>query len=51
MSPRGAFGLGVVLGVANPKELAFSVGAGLTIGGAGLAVFPTSASITKRASD
>ena len=36
MSPTGAAGLGFLLPVANPKELAFTVGAGLTIGGAGL---------------
>jgi hypothetical protein len=36
MSPPGAAGLGFVLPVANPKELALTIGAGLTIGGAGL---------------
>lgn len=40
-SPAGAAGLGFVLTVANPKELAFTVGAGLTIGGAGLPVAQT----------
>jgi threonine/homoserine/homoserine lactone efflux protein len=32
--PGGAFRLGLVLTVANPKEIAFAAGAGLTIGGA-----------------
>ena len=36
MSPSRAGRLGFVLSVANPKELAFSVGAGLTIGAAAL---------------
>ena len=36
MSPTGAAGLGFVLPVANPKELALSIGAGLTIGAAEL---------------
>ena len=36
MSPTGAAGLGFLLPVANPKELALTIGAGLTIGGAGL---------------
>ena len=40
-SPRGAAGLGFVLSVANPKELAFSIGAGLTIGAAALPPGPT----------
>ena len=40
-SPSGAAGLGFVLSVANPKELAFSVGAGLTIGAAALPPGPT----------
>ena len=34
MRPGGAFRLGVVLTVANPKELAFAAGAGFTVGGA-----------------
>ena len=36
MSPTGAAGLGFLLPVANPKELALTIGAGLIIGGAGL---------------
>jgi threonine/homoserine/homoserine lactone efflux protein len=36
MSPTGAAGLGFLLPVANPKELALTIGAGLTIGAAGL---------------
>jgi hypothetical protein len=36
MSPTGAAGLGFLLPVANPKELALTIGAGLTIGGAAL---------------
>ena len=36
MSPTGAAGLGFLLPVANPKELALTIAAGLTIGGAGL---------------
>ena len=36
MSVSRAAGLGFVLSVANPKELAFSVGSGLTIGAAAL---------------
>jgi threonine/homoserine/homoserine lactone efflux protein len=40
-SPRGAAGLGFVLSVANPKELAFSIGAGLTIGAAAFPPGPT----------
>jgi threonine/homoserine/homoserine lactone efflux protein len=34
MGPGAAFRLGLVLTVANPKEIAFAAGAGLTIGGA-----------------
>lgn len=34
MKAGGAFRLGVVLTVANPKELAFAAGAGFTVGGA-----------------
>lgn len=34
MSAGGAFRLGIVMTVANPKEIAFAAGAGLTIGGA-----------------
>lgn len=34
MGPGAAFRLGLVLTVANPKELAFAAGAGLTVGGA-----------------
>jgi len=41
MSTWGATRLGVIISVANPKELAFGIGAGLTIGAAGLAVGPT----------
>jgi len=40
-SPFGALRLGVVLSIVNPKELAFGVGSGLTIGNAGLAPGPT----------
>jgi len=40
-TPAGAARLGFVLSVANPKELAFSVSAGLTIGGAGLPMAET----------
>ena len=40
-TPAGAARLGFVLSVANPKELAFTIGAGLTIGGAGLPVAET----------
>jgi hypothetical protein len=36
MSPTGTAGLGFLLPVANPKELALTIGAGLTIGEAGL---------------
>jgi hypothetical protein len=36
MSPTGAAGLGFLLPVANPKELALTIGAGLIIGGAAL---------------
>lgn len=36
MSPTGAAGLGFLLPVANPKELALTIGAGLIIGGARL---------------
>lgn len=38
MGPGAAFRLGLVLTVANPKELAFAAGAGFTIGGAMLGV-------------
>ena len=41
MSPTGAGGLGFLLPVANPKELALTIGAGLIIGGAGLPRAPT----------
>lgn len=41
MSPRGTAGTGFALAVANPKELAFNAGAGLTVGAAGLAPAPT----------
>lgn len=34
MGPGAAFRLGLVLTAANPKELAFAAGAGLTVGGA-----------------
>ena len=40
-TPAGAARLGFVLSVANPKELAFTIGAGLTIGGAGFPVTET----------
>jgi threonine/homoserine/homoserine lactone efflux protein len=35
-TPRQSFGLGFVLSVANPKELAFLLAAGVSIGGSGL---------------
>lgn len=38
MGAGAAFRLGLVLTVANPKELAFAAGAGFTVGGAFLAV-------------
>ena len=41
MSPTGAAGLGFLLPVANPKELALTIGAGLIIGGAGLSLAAT----------
>jgi hypothetical protein len=40
-TPAGAAGLGFVVSTINPKELAFSIGAGLTIGGAGLPLAET----------
>lgn len=41
MRPRAAARLGVVLSVANAKELAFGFGVGLVVGGGGLAAGPT----------